>query len=233
LALWLQEAPSGGFTPTEQKWIVTSLVVIAAVVLLQGFFYLVAGIAAMKAIREAKTSVDSVRNDLLVSKNEFKEKIYPLLDGINRFNVTVQDLLEDSAPKIKAITENLTEASRSARNTAQKLEATVNDANLRTRSQIARVDTMVTGALNTTAEVAAAIEQGIRGPVQKIAVVATQARAVAEGLLSRLKASAGSLSFLQPKTVSARPVPPTPRPEPPTPRSTVPPSSSGTVPTVR
>jgi hypothetical protein len=50
---------------------------------------------------------------------------------------------------------------------------------------------MVSTALTATVEVAEAISNGIRGPVQKIAFIAGQARRFAEGLLAGFKSYAG------------------------------------------
>jgi hypothetical protein len=84
------------------------------------------------------------------------------------------------------------------------VQATVVDANSRTQRQVARVDGMVSAALNTTAEVVESINHGIRVPAQKIAQVAGQAKVVVEGLLDRIKGMSGKVPFGGPKR-SARP----------------------------
>ncbi len=68
---------------------------------------------------------------------------------------------------------------------------------------------MVTAALTTTAEVAEAIGNGIRGPAQKIAAVMSQAKAVAEGLLSKIRNRAETAPSGRQKTpVDTVPEPP-------------------------
>jgi uncharacterized protein YoxC len=132
---------------------------------------------------------------------EMKNKVLPLLDSATEITKTSQALLNDSAPKVKHITDNmviasdtLAETSKSARAVVAQFDTTLTDVNLRAQRQVARVDTMVTAALTTTAEVAEAIGNGIRIPVQKIAAAAGQARSVIEGLLGRFRAATGARS---------------------------------------
>jgi hypothetical protein len=75
-----------------------------------------------------------------------------------------------------------------------QFDSTIADVNMRTQRQVARVDGMVTAALTTTAEVAEAIGNGIRVPAQKIAVMVSQAKALVEGLLAKIKSKAGTRS---------------------------------------
>jgi uncharacterized protein YoxC len=136
---------------------------------------------------------------LTATVEEMKGKVLPLIDSATEISKTSQALLHDSAPKVKHITDNLViasdtlaETSKSARAVVAQFDTTLTDVNLRTQRQVARVDGMVTAALTTTAEVAEAIGNGIRGPVQKIGAVLSQARYAAEGLLAKIKSMAGS-----------------------------------------
>ena len=66
---------------------------------------------------------------------------------------------------------------------------------MRTQRQVARVDGMVSTALNTTAEIVDNVSNGIRGPVQKIAAIAAQAKAALEGLLDKIKSKTARSPF--------------------------------------
>ncbi len=112
---------------------------------------------------------------------------------------------------MKVITENvmqasetLAETSKAARATIQQIDVTIANANQRAQKQVARVDGMVTVALTTAAEVADAIGNGIRVPAQKIAAAATQAKAVAEGLLAKIRSMAGASPFGGRRTAEER-----------------------------
>jgi len=156
---------------------------IAVALAIMAFVMMAIAVKALKALKELSETAD-----------EMKSKVLPLLDEMMEVSRTGRILLQDAAPKVKVITDNLVktsdtlvEASRVARSAVQQIDTTVTDANLRARRQISRVDGMVTVALTTTAEVAETINNGIRVPAQKIAVMATQAKLIAEGLLAKIK----------------------------------------------
>ena len=250
LAMWMQE--TGMLSPDIARWMVICLAVIAFSMLVQALVYIVGGMAAMKAIKELKSSVDEARSDARASLEEVKAKVYPLVDGIMHIGRTAQTVVDEAAPKVKVATEHLVETSRIVREAAQKLSQTadhlsntVTDANQKAQRQVARVDGMVTAALDTTAEVVATVEHGIKVPAQKIAQAITQARFVAEGLIERVKKISCEIPFLQPKTprssgvgatppVTSTPVPSRPpTPEPAVKLRAAPTHVSGSVPIVK
>src|SRR5947209_12847928 len=180
LAMWFQDASTGGMSADAQKWIVIFLGVIAFSMLVQALVYIGIGIGAMAAIKKVKGTVDEVRRDLKAETVEIKGKLYPVIENVTHITKTAQGVLADVEPKIKVVTDHLVETSRVVRDSAEKIGNTVGDANQKTQRQVARVDGMVTAALDTTTEVVQTIEHGIRVPAQKIAQAATQARFVAE-----------------------------------------------------
>ena len=201
LAMWLQDADPGG----TRHLIVLAIFLMAAAVAVIAVIGIIVGFKAMKAIKEVGETAQEV-----------KVKLMPLLDEVMAISKTSRELLQDAAPKVKIISENLVktsetlmETSKVARGAVEKIDVTVTDANLRAQRQVARVDGMVTAALTTTAEVTETIANGIKGPAQKIAVMLTQAKYVAEGLFSKLKGMAEATSFGRRKTrVDAEPEPP-------------------------
>jgi len=151
----------------------------------------VIGVKAMKTIKE-----------LGETAQEVKIKVMPLLDEVMQISRTSRILLDDAAPKIKVISENLVktsetlmETSKVARGAVERIDVTVTDANVRAQRQVARVDGMVSAALTTTAEVVDTIANGIRVPAQKIAVMLSQAKCVAEGLMEKVKSMAANSPF--------------------------------------
>jgi uncharacterized protein YoxC len=185
-AMWLQDSDPGG----NRHLIMMAIGLIALAIAVMSVIMLVIAVKAMKTFKEVSATAE-----------ELKAKMMPLLDEVMEISKTSRVLLQDTAPKIKVITENLVktsatlaETSMVARAAVQQIDVTVMDANLRAQRQVARVDGMVTAALTTTTEVAEAIGNGIRVPAHKIAVMVTQARFVVEGLLAKVKAMAGSRS---------------------------------------
>ena len=152
------------------------------------------GFVAMQMLKSVK-----VFTDMAVG---FHSKASPILEEVAVISKHTRDVLEDAKPKIKVVTENLartsatlSDAAASAKAAVEKVEATVTDANVRTQRQVARVDGMVSAALNTTADVVESINHGIRVPAQKIAQTVTQARTIVEGLLERIKGVAAATPF--------------------------------------
>lgn len=187
LAMWLQ-APSNG---RDLHLIMIFIGAIAVAIALVAIVLVAIAAKALGAIRGASESAE-----------ELKEKVLPLLDEVMAISRTSRAMLQEAAPKVKVITDNLAKTSETlmdtsdlARSAVKRFDATVADVNVRAQKQVARVDGMVTAALTTTAEVAETIASGIRGPVQKLAVVATQVKIVAESLLTKVKAMAASSPF--------------------------------------
>jgi hypothetical protein len=181
-AMWLQSDVAA-----THHTIMIFIGVIAVVYVLMAVVVGAIAIRALQAIKEFSASAE-----------QLKAKLLPLLDEGMQLSTTARTLLEDAAPKVKAITanlvkttDNLIETSNIARSTVSRIDVTVTDANTRTQRQVARVDGMVTAALTTTAELAETIGNGIRVPAQKLAVMATQAKIVAEGLFDKIKGMAG------------------------------------------
>ncbi len=111
---------------------------------------------------------------------EVRLKVLPVIDG-------AQELIRDTTPKMKIITENLVETSHVVRSKAQEFDATLSDMHQKTRAQVARVDGMATSALNATAEIAVAIQHGIRVPVRQFAGLVNGLKAGMDVLVGRVK----------------------------------------------
>jgi uncharacterized protein with ATP-grasp and redox domains len=111
---------------------------------------------------------------------ELRLKVIPVIDG-------AREMIRDTTPKLKVITENLVETSYIVRSKAQEFDATLSDVNQKTRAQVARVDRMVSSALTGTAEVVMAIQQGIRVPVRQFVGLANGLKAGMDVLVGRVK----------------------------------------------
>jgi methyl-accepting chemotaxis protein len=187
LAIWLQEASLAD----SHHLVVIFIGLIAVAVAVASIVMMVIAAKALKAIQEMGATAE-----------EIKGRILPMLDEVKEFSKTGREVLQDAAPKVKLITENLAktsdalaDTSNSVRLAVRQLDQTVTDANQRAQRQVARVDGMVTATLTAVVEVAETIATGIRVPVQKIAVMTTQAKLVGEGLLAKFKSMAARSPF--------------------------------------
>ena len=181
-AMILQDATSAQVD--ELHWIKIFVGIAALGLVLQGLGVLIAAVFASKLFKKVDDIADQV-----------DKKISPILSRTT-------GLMDDLTPKVKSISENVEQVTYTVRTkadeiadtiteinkTVQQVNVTVQDANLRTRGQVARVDAMVTDALNTTHEVSSSIQEGIRKPIRKVA-------GIIEGLKAGLETLAAKSPF--------------------------------------
>lgn len=187
VAMWLAEPDLASTNHLIMVFI--GLVAVAMVVMAIAF--VVGTVVAAKAIKGMNATVD-----------ELKGKVLPLIEVATDISVTSRGMLQDASPKVKHITDNLVaasdtlaETSKAARSAVAQFDSTFADVNQRAQRQVARVDNMVTATLETTAEVAEAISNGLRGPALKIAAFAATAKDFADGIMAKLKAKAAGSGF--------------------------------------
>jgi len=173
LGIWLQVGETGELSKNNTKLLMIFVGIVAFAMLLQAI-----AVIGM-AIGAAKT-----RKRVMEIAEEVRAKAMPAI-------ASAHDLIRDTTPKVKVITENLVETSHILRSKAQEYDATLTDVNRRTRAQVARVDHMVTAALTTTGEIAAAIEHGIRVPVREFAGLVNGLKAAVDVMVGKAKGFGG------------------------------------------
>ena len=198
LAMWFQDSDMGNSLHQMSTYMGILAISVAVIALLLVVGGAVIAIQVLKAVK----SVSTIATDL-------QGKATPILQEVAVISKHTREVLEDAKPKIATITDHLAKTSATlsetavtAKATVEKVQATVVDANSRTQRQVARVDGMVSAALNTTSEVVESINHGIRVPAQKIAQAAGQAKVVVEGLLDRIKGMSGKVPFGGPRRPS-------------------------------
>lgn len=167
VGVWLQDADSLSSGNSRLLMVFVGMVAIAMSV--QALALIIMAIGASKARKRG-----------LEIAEEIRLKVMPVIDG-------AQEILRDSTPKIKVITDNLVETSHVVRGKAQEFDVTLSDVNHKTRAQVARVDGMVTTALTATAEIVATIQHGIRVPVREMAGLVNGLKAGLDVLVGRAK----------------------------------------------
>lgn len=165
--MWLQDADSLSSGNSRLLMIFVGLAALA--LLVQAVALVIMAIAAGKA-----------RKDGLALVEEIRAGVMPLV-------TSTQELIRDSSPKVKVITENIVEASHIIRSKAREFDVTASDLNSRTRAQAARVDGMVTSVLDTTAEIKDSIQRGIKIPVREVTGLVNGLKAGLDVLVGRTK----------------------------------------------
>jgi hypothetical protein len=111
---------------------------------------------------------------------ELRARALPIID-------TAEDLIKDTVPKVKTITDNLLETSHMVRAKAAEFDVTLTDANRRAKVQIERVDGMVETALAATGALAEMIHQSVRKPMVEISGLVNGLKAGLNVLLTKSK----------------------------------------------
>ncbi|WP_433973810.1 hypothetical protein [Tunturiibacter lichenicola] len=170
-AMWLQDPDSLSSGNSRLLMVFVGMVAVALIVQAIGLIAMAVG--AAKARKRGLEIVEEVRL-----------KLMPIMDNTHNF-------IQDNAPKVKIITENFVETSHVIRSKAQEFDVTASDLNAKTRAQAARVDGIVTSALNTTTDVAETIQRGIKVPLREVSGIINGVKAGLDVLVGRVK-GAGS-----------------------------------------
>lgn len=168
VGMWLQREPDS-LSAVNTKLLMIFVALVAFAMVAQAFALIVMAVGAAKARKRG-----------LEIAEELRLKVMPII-------TTAQEVIHDTAPKVKVITENLVETSHVIRAKAQEFDATASDLNRKTRAQAARVDGIVTAALDSAAEISETIQRAIKVPVREISGLANGLKAGLDVLVGRVK----------------------------------------------
>ncbi|HVG26255.1 MAG TPA: hypothetical protein VM865_01520 [Acidobacteriaceae bacterium] len=166
--------------------------VIAGVMLLVVLAMAVAGLMALRLVKKVEAIADTVEHKAL----PLIAKSHALLDEVTPKVKTVvaksEALVDEMTPKIRAMVATAEQIAETAKikseelgHTVSHISETVNDVNLKTRVQVNRVNTLVTGILDTTHQVANTVQTGVMTPVRHAAALVAGVRASVESLMNR------------------------------------------------
>jgi hypothetical protein len=147
--IWLEDP--GSLSSGNSRLLMVFVLMVAIAMTAQAIALIVMAIGAAKARKRGLEIAEEVRM-----------KLMPILE-------TSHDVIRDSAPKVKIITENLVETSHVVRSKAAEFDATASDLNKKARVQAARVDGMVTSVLNTTADISETLQRAVKVPAREFA----------------------------------------------------------------
>ena len=151
--------------PVSSKLFMIFVGVVSISVLFQTLAMITMAVGAAKA-----------RKDFLRIAEDMRSKALPVLE-ISR------SMLEDTAPKLRVITDNVTEASFLLRDQAERLDHVVKSTLETVSVQVERADQMVSATLDGVDEITTTIQRAVMVPVKQIA-----------GLMNGLKAAVEKLT---------------------------------------
>jgi hypothetical protein len=166
-AMWMQDPDS--LSSGNSKTLMVFVGMVALAMMAQAIALIVMAVGAAKARKRG-----------LEIAEEIRLKLMPIIDGTH-------GLIQDTAPKMKIITENFVETSHVVRAKAQEFDATASDLNAKTRAQVARMDGIVTSVLNTTSDISETVQRGIKLPLREVSGVVNGFKAGLDVLVGRAK----------------------------------------------
>ena len=151
------------------------------------------------AILGAYLAIKNVQRKIAAITKDAQNKAMPLVAQGQDLVGKVQEIVGDLKPKIASVSSDVTHISGVVRakideagqtfskvnETVGQVNGTVQDVNGKAKSQVQRVNGMVTDALTTTEHVSQQIQHGIKVPVQKIAGWVAAAKVSLESLAAR------------------------------------------------
>jgi hypothetical protein len=165
--MWLQDADSLSSGNSHLLMVFVGMVAIAMSA--QAVALIVMAVGAAKARKRG-----------LEIAEEIRLKIVPVIDD-------ALDMVHDTKPKLRVITDNLVETSHVVRAKALEFDVTLADVNARTRKQVERMDGMVSTTLTAMGEIAASVQHSIRVPIREVAGVVNGLKAGIDVLVGKAR----------------------------------------------
>ena len=159
----------GSLSSGNSTLLMIFVAVAAFALLAQAIAFIVIAVGAKKTLTRGMAIAEEVRL-----------KAMPLINDTH-------ELVRDMTPKLKVITENLVETSHMVRGKVREFDATAGDINQKAKSQVARVDGIVTSVLNSTSEITDTIQRGIKVPLREVSGVVNGLKAGLDVLVGRAK----------------------------------------------
>jgi hypothetical protein len=147
-------------------------------------------------VTDLTPKITTLVDDLSPKITEIASKVNTITGHIEHISGLAQEKADEFAPTVTKTNETIFKANE-----------TVQDANLKTRAQIKRVDGMISGALDATVRLGVAIEKGIAVPGRELAGIVQGLKVGFETLISGARAF-GSGAPVGRRAVTPQPVPP-------------------------
>jgi len=183
MAMW-QGLQSDSISAGNTRLLMIFIFVVAVSMVMQTVFVILTAIGATKTQKRVLEIAEAIH-----------ARATPIIDK-------AEDLVKETLPKIRTISDNLVEASAVVKAKAHEFDTTLTDVNQKTKAQVARVDSMISSALTATGALAEMIHKGIRTPVVEVVGVVNGLKAGIDVLLRKSGGFANSAS-LRKKTAIA------------------------------
>jgi methyl-accepting chemotaxis protein len=138
--------------------ILTACIVLQTLVLLVAFFVML----------KLRTRMEALANRVEDTAGILHTRVLPVIDNAKAIQQDVKAFIDTARPKIETLIDNASHVSTNARNTADRLNTTVNDAVDRFRLQVIRADELTTRTMDRIEETSEKVQHTVMSPVRQV-----------------------------------------------------------------
>lgn len=184
-------------TASDVHIIMICEVVLTAIVVVLILALILAGLVINSKIKKLTANLNGRTQPLIARGTQIAGSVNDILTDLKPKIATVSSDLQPKIARVSSDVQHISSLIRSKADeagltfaslnqTVQEYSSTAQDVNLKTKSQVARVNEMVSEALTTTQHVSKQIQHGIRVPVERVASWVTAAKVGLETLGEKL-----------------------------------------------
>ena len=176
ISLALFQAPTYTMSDGQFHTLLWFTGLIAFWLFLQAVALVAVAFMVVKLLRTINEFTTRIEAKTLAITDRFEGKLYPLVDNF-------QDLMNDTVPKIKRVTESIADTTDVYRAKLAQVDALISDTAGKAKRQSDRVDGMVTSTLNAAGSIVGRVEHAVLSPVRQAGAVLSGIRAAATRLV--------------------------------------------------
>ena len=140
------------------------IAVTAAAVVVQMLILL----AMALAVRKLSHRMQALAGRIEDMAGTVQTRVLPVIDNVKTMQQEAKAFLDASRPKVEAVLQNLSEVSTTARQSMERIDATVNDVVDRVRLQVIRGDEMLTRTMDRIEETSEKVQHTVMSPVRQV-----------------------------------------------------------------
>lgn len=122
----------------------------------------------MIAMLKLRTRMEALAEKVEDTVGVVHARVLPLLDDAKTMQQDVKNFIEVARPKIDIILDNATHITTTARGSAERIDATINDVVDRVRLQVIRGDEMLTRTMDRVEETSEKVQHTVMSPVRQV-----------------------------------------------------------------
>ena len=125
-------------------------------------------IVMLVALLKIRTRMEALADKVEDTTSVVQSRVLPLLDNAKTIQQDIKNFLDGARPKVETLLDNASNISTTARGSAERINATVNDVVDRVRLQVIRGDEMLTRTMDRVEETSEKVQHTVMSPVRQV-----------------------------------------------------------------